>query len=60
MTTNELFDFLAAEGLTYSGAINELADKIAAFIKDGSGDSIPRALELTRSLERLLSIWIEA
>ena len=45
-----------SEGVTYSGAITALADKIAAFIHDGEGESLPRALQLTRSLERLLSI----
>ena len=58
MNPDDVYDFLASEGLTYSGAISALADKIAAFVHDGQGESLPRALELTRSLERLLSIRV--
>lgn len=59
MTTTEINDlaaFLEAEGLTYRGALIELAEKILAFVVDGEGDSLPRALELTKSLHRLLDL----
>lgn len=56
MNATELYEFLEREGLTYRGTLMDLAKRIEAFVRDGEGDSLPRALALTRSLERLLSI----
>lgn len=53
---NDLAAFLEAEGLTYRGTLIELTEKILAFVVDGEGDSLPRALELTKSLHRLLDL----
>lgn len=54
--TNTLYAFLRDEGLTYRGTLLELTDKIKAFLEEGSGDSLDRATELTKSLLRLLDI----
>lgn len=53
---NDLAAFLEAEGLTYRGALIELAEKILAFVIDGTSDSHARALEMTKSLHRLLDL----
>lgn len=56
MTNEQLFAMLEAEGVSYRGAVIELAGKILAFVTDGQGDSHARALELTNSLQRLLDL----
>jgi hypothetical protein len=54
--TNTIFDFLRAEGLTYRGAVIDLSEKITAFLIDGDSDSMARASELTKSLQRLIDL----
>ena len=56
MTNEQLFAMLEAEGVSYRGALIELAEKILAFVVDGQGDSHARALEMTKSLHRLLDL----
>ena len=56
MTNEQLFAMLEAEGVSYRGALIELAEKILAFVTDGQGDSHARALEMTKSLHRLLDL----
>ena len=53
---NTIYAFLRDEGLTYRGTLLDLSEKINAFLIDGSGDSLDRATELTKSLLRLLDI----
>lgn len=54
--TNTIYAFLRDEGLTYRDTVIELSEKITAFLIDGSGDSHERAIELTKSLLRLLDL----
>jgi len=56
MNTDALFEFLKAEGLDYREQTLELADMITRYLRDGSGDSLARALEYCRALERLLDL----
>jgi hypothetical protein len=54
--TNTIFDFLRGEGLTYRGTVIDLSEKITAFLIDGDSDSMARASELTKSLQRLIDL----
>lgn len=54
--TNTIFDFLRGEGLTYRDTVIELSEKITAFLIDGDSDSMARASELTKSLQRLIDL----
>jgi len=54
--TNDIFDFLRGEGLTYRDTVIELSEKITAFLIDGTSDSMARASELTKSLQRLIDL----
>jgi len=54
--TNTIFDFLRGEGLTYRDTVIELSEKITAFLIDGTSDSMARASELTKSLQRLIDL----
>jgi hypothetical protein len=54
--TNAIFDFLRGEGLTYRDTVIELSEKITAFLVDGTSDSMSRASELTKSLQRLIDL----
>lgn len=54
--TDTIFDFLRGEGLTYRDAVIELSEKITAFLIDGDSDSMARASELTKSLQRLIDL----
>lgn len=56
LSPNDLYDFLAAEGLSYRDTLLTLADKITAFLIDGDSDSMARASELTKSLQRLIDL----
>lgn len=51
-----IFDFLRGEGLTYRDTVIELSEKITAFLIDGDSDSMARASELTKSLQRLIDL----
>jgi len=54
--TDTIFDFLRGEGLTYRDTVIELSEKITAFLIDGTSDSMARASELTKSLQRLIDL----
>ncbi len=54
--TDSIFNFLRDEGLNYRDAVIELSEKITAFLIDGAGDSMARASELTKSLQRLIDL----
>lgn len=54
--TDTIFDFLRGEGLTYRDTVIELSEKITAFLIDGDSDSMARASELTKSLQRLIDL----
>jgi hypothetical protein len=54
--TNDIFDFLRGEGLNYRDTVIELSEKITAFLIDGTSDSMARASELTKSLQRLIDL----
>ncbi len=54
--TDTLFDFLRGEGLNYRDTVIELSEKITAFLIDGDSDSMARASELTKSLQRLIDL----
>jgi hypothetical protein len=56
MNADSIFDFLRGEGLTYRDTVIELSEKITAFLIDGTSDSMPRASELTKSLQRLIDL----
>lgn len=53
---DSIYTFLRDEGLTYRGTLIELVDLIAQYLRDGSGDSMARASELTKSLQRLIDL----
>jgi hypothetical protein len=55
-STDNLYAFLRAEGLTYRGTLLEVVDMIASYLRDGSSDSMARASELTKSLQRLIDL----
>jgi hypothetical protein len=54
--TDSIFNFLRDEGLNYRDAVIELSEKITAFLIDGDSDSMARASELTKSLQRLIDL----
>jgi hypothetical protein len=54
--TDSIFTFLRDEGLTYRDTVIELSEKITAFLIDGTSDSMARASELTKSLQRLIDL----
>jgi hypothetical protein len=54
--TDNIFNFLRDEGLNYRDAVIELSEKITAFLIDGDSDSMARASELTKSLQRLIDL----
>ena len=54
--TNSIYAFLRDEGLTYRDTVIELSEKITAFLIDGTSDSMARASELTKSLQRLIDL----
>jgi hypothetical protein len=61
MTTNDtstdnIYDFLRGEGLSYRDTVIDLSEKITAFLIDGTSDSMARASELTKSLLRLIDL----
>ena len=56
MNADSIFDFLRGEGLTYRGTVIALSEKITAFLIDGTSDSMDRASELTKSLQRLIDL----
>ena len=54
--TDSIFNFLRDEGLNYRDSVIELSEKITAFLIDGDSDSMARASELTKSLQRLIDL----
>ena len=54
--TDSIFNFLRDEGLSYRNTVIELSEKITAFLIDGDSDSMARASELTKSLQRLIDL----
>ena len=54
--TNSIYAFLRDEGLSYRETTLELATLITSYLRDGEGESLSRAKELCRSLERLLDL----
>jgi hypothetical protein len=55
-STDNLYAFLRDEGLTYRGTLLEVADMIVRYLRDGDSDSMARASELTKSLQRLIDL----
>jgi hypothetical protein len=55
-STDNLYAFLRDEGLTYRGTLLEIADMIVRYLRDGDSDSMARASELTKSLQRLIDL----
>jgi hypothetical protein len=55
-STDNLYAFLKAEGMDYRETTLEIADMITRYLRDGSGESLPRALELCKSLQRILDL----
>ena len=61
MTTDDtsadnLYAFLRDGGLSYRDTVLEVADMIVRHLRDGSSDSMARASELTKSLQRLIDL----
>lgn len=54
--TDNLYAFLAAEGLSYRDILLEIVDMIARYLRDGDSDSMARASEMTKSLQRLIDL----
>lgn len=54
--TDSIYAFLQSEGLSYRETTLELATLITSYLRDGEGESLARARELCRSLERLLDL----
>ena len=55
-STDSLYAFLRDEGLTYRGTLLEIANLITHHLQDGTSDSMARASELTKSLQRLIDV----
>lgn len=56
MTASDTYAFLAAEGLNYRDTVITLSQSITDYLVDGDSDSMARASELTKSLQRLIDL----